>query len=274
MTSDKNPSVAVVHLLHRCNDIAHFDRFIRSYRRFPDPLPHALIILFKGFRGGDDSTALSFLDGIDFIRIDVPDEGFDIGPYLEVAHSQSYDHYCFLNSFSVILAEAWLSKLYAALTAAERAGVVGATGSWERLDASTAFPNCHVRTTGFMMAGELLRALETREMREKRDTSLFEAGPHGLTSQILARGLEPYVVDRWGCAWAKDDWPRSETYRAGEQAGLMIADRRTEAYRNGDSPVRTYLGRLAWTDEDPGPNPFKRNKPGRRLRRWLGLAAR
>ncbi len=272
MAPDTPPSIAVVHLLRRRNDIAHFERFVRSCRAFPDPLPHEMIVLFKGFGGGDDAPALSCLAGTEFTRVDMPDSGFDIGPYLEVARSHDHDYFCFLNSFSEIRAENWLSKLHAALVSEERAGVVGATGSWETTAENDGFPNYHLRTNGFMISGELLRDLETWEMCEKRDTSRFEAGHRGLTGQILARGLEPYVIDRRGCAWAKEDWPRSNTYRAGEQEGLLIGDKRTEAYRTADPRTREYLSTLAWSDKDPGPNPFKRHKLSRRLRRWLGIS--
>ena len=267
-------SVAVVHLLRQRNDIAHFARFLRSYRRFAAGMPHDLIILFKGFHAGDDSQAASRLEGLRWVRRDVPDEGYDIGPYIDLARSRGDGYFCFLNSFSEILADDWLAKLHRALVTGERAGVVAATGSWETVDGSTAFPNYHVRTNGFMIAGHLFHDLESWKMDTKSDTSRFEAGPRGLTRQILARGLEPYVVDRLGRAWAKQDWPRANTFRAAEQEGLMVADARTEAYRTGGPEVRAYLRTLAWTDDDPGPNPLKNRGPSRRLRKGLGLTGK
>ena len=267
-------SVAVVHLLRQKNDIAHFARFLRSYRRFAAGMPHDLIILFKGFRAGDDSQALARLERLRWVRRDVPDAGYDIGPYIDVARSRDDNYFCFLNSFSEILADDWLAKLHGALDSAERAGVVAATGSWENIGDGTAFPNYHVRTNAFMISGHLFRDLDSWRMDAKSDTSRLEAGPRGLTSQILARGLEPYVVDRHGRAWAKEDWPRANTFRAAGQEGLMVADARAEAYRAGGPEVRAYLRTLAWTDDDPGPSPLKSRGPGRRLGKLLGLAGK
>ena len=265
-----NGSIAVVYLLRRSNNIADLTRFLASYGAFPAGPPHDVIIVFKGFTGNDDRHAISHLDGIPFSRFDCPDEGYDIGPYLDVARHYDYDFFCFFNSFSVIGVAGWLAALHDALLSSARAGVVGATGSWEALDESTVFPNYHIRTNAFMITAPLFRGLETWAMEDKRDTSLFEAGPRGLTAQLLARGLEPYVVDRQGHAWAKEDWPRSNTYRAGNQDGLMVADRRTDAYLEGDAEIRRYLDKLAWVGGDPGPNPFKKAKLSRRLRHWLG----
>ncbi|MCW8914830.1 MAG: hypothetical protein OQK24_03135 [Magnetovibrio sp.] len=271
-SADARPEVAVVHLLRRCNDISCFERFIGSYRVHLDPLNHELIIIFKGFSGDDDADALAVLNGIEFTRVDVGDRGFDLGPYIEVAQSAHHQYLCFFNSFSEILADEWLSKLYAALTSAENAGVVSASGSWETTDDMQQFPNYHVRTNAFMISRELFNNLETWEIHEKHDASLFEAGPKSLTAQILARGLEPYVVDAEGRVWAKEGWQSSQTYRTSEQERLMVRDNRTQAYQDADTHMRTYLNTLAWTDQDPGPNPAKRNKLSRRLRRWVGLS--
>lgn len=261
-------SIAVVHLLRKANDIVDFQKFLTSYRAFPAGTYHDLVILFKGFSGGDDRQALSCLDGLNFIRIEVADKGYDISVYLDAARRLDYEYFCFFNSFSEILCADWLSYLHSALSSAQ-VGVVGATGSWESLNDVTVFPNYHIRTTAFMIAGQVMNDLATWTMQEKRDTSLFEAGPLSLTAQLLSRGLEPLVVDSSGRAWSKEDWPFSNTFRIGDQDGLMVADRRTDDYRYGSTDVREYLEKLAWIGGDPGPNPFKKNTLIRRLSRLM-----
>jgi hypothetical protein len=57
----------------------------------------------------------------------VEDEEFDIQPYFAAAKTFDYDYFCFLNSFSVLLDEDWLLKLYRHIVR-EGVGVVSAQG--------------------------------------------------------------------------------------------------------------------------------------------------
>lgn len=263
------PSAAVVHLLRAQNKLACFERFMTSYRAMEAGLAHDLIVVFKGFHDRNKGPAEALLEGVRHRVVEVHDSGFDVGPYLEVARDTAYERICFVNSFSRILTPSWLAHLSSALDTQPRAGLVGATGSWEGIAADVPFPNYHLRTTGFLIDRALLVDLDFWDMREKFDANLFEAGPRSLTRQILARGLEPYVVDRNGRAFAKEDWDRCDTFRAGEQAGLMIADRRTDAYQESDSERRGWLHRRAfWAD--PGKRPRKKRFT-RRLSRILGI---
>ncbi len=274
--ADKSPATqpptAVVYLLRRGNDPVHLKRFVHSYRTCADILPHQLIILCKGFQAAENIPGLDCLDGLEFTSIPIPDTGFDIGPYMDVARAQKHQYFCFLNSFSEILSPDWLTKLHTVIKTKTDAGIVGATGSWETTADNMQFPNYHMRTNAFLISSALLNDLEIWPMVEKHHASLFEAGPQSLTRQILARGLQPYVVDRFGKAWAKEDWHRANTYRAAGQEGLLVSDNRTNAYQMADPATRDYLATLAWSDKHPGPDPAKRNKLSRRLRRWLGIS--
>lgn len=263
---------AAVYLLRQKNDVAYFRDFIASYREMAEPLEHDLVIIFKGFSDNNKGPCLEVLDGIDHVAVDLEDRGFDIGAYLETARQTSYERMLFLNSFSVLLAPEWLTKLNTAMDREDRAGIVGATGSYEPSGPATSFPNYHIRTTGFFMDRQVLLNLDLWEMSEKQDTSRFEAGPGNLTQQILGQGLVPYVVARDGAAYAKEDWLRSGTYRTGNQEGLLIADNRTRAYLAADPEMRQWLRDLAWSTERPGPSPEKQRKVSRRLRRWFGLS--
>lgn len=240
-----------------------------SYRAMRESIAHDLVIIFKGFEGHDKGPYLELLSGIEHIDVDVADTGLDIGPYLEVARQSDHERLCFLNSFSVLLAPGWLAKLDLALSEMPNAGVVGATGSYEPAGRDAPFPNYHIRTNGFLIARELLLDLDLWEMREKPDVSRFEAGPRSLTRQIIQRGLEPYIVDCDGVAYAKENWEASATFRAGEQEKLLVADNRTNAYLDADPDMRRWLSCLAWSSADPGRNPQRERKLSRRLKRWL-----
>jgi len=66
----------------------------------------------------------------------VEDEiGQDIQAYKVVAQRFMHPYVCFLNTFSILLADEWLKKLYDAISLPD-AGLVGATGSYESLYSS------------------------------------------------------------------------------------------------------------------------------------------
>ena len=269
--SSASSKIAAVHLLRRCNGIKTFRRFIESYRARKAGIAHDLVIIFKDFGGHDRVPYLAALEGVEHIDFDVDDRGFDIAPYLHVARRTTYERMCFLNSFSEFLADDWLAKLDHALMHEPNAGIVGATGSYERGAPENPFPNYHIRTNGFLISRELLLRFEFWEMREKSDVHRFEFGPMGLTQRVMQMGLNPYVVDCDGVAYAKEDWASSRTFRSGSQEKLLIADNQTNIYAQADAEMREWLSRLAWSQAHPGPNPQKQRRMSRRLRRWLGL---
>ena len=258
------PDTAVVHLLRRCNPPETFVRFVESYRRTAESFPHDLIVIFKGFDIGEEAWALEALAGVRFQRVDWPDVEFDLGPYLHFGRSLPYRYFCFLNSWSYILAENWLTKLSDALRELPQAGVVGATGSWLSIFGDRPFPNHHLRTNSFLISKELLCQLRSWPMRDKLDTYRFESGANGMTSQLLELGLEPYVVDCHGRGWRKEEWNKSRTYCSSDQEGLLIADNQTNAYQYGISRRRRRLMRSAWT-------PRRVRLFFRRLKECLGI---
>jgi hypothetical protein len=120
----------VVHLVRAANGIEPFRAFLESYIHHPAGLRHELVLLFKGFTSDRDAEPyLELADGLDVHSIYVSDQGFDLTAYRTVAERLDGSYYCFLNSFSVILAADWLRHMYAALRA-PGVGLVGATGSW------------------------------------------------------------------------------------------------------------------------------------------------
>ncbi len=123
--------LAVVHLARRQNGIAPFKRFVASLRVYPAGVQHDLVIVFKGF-DGDCAEFDGLLEGVPHRRLFVPDRGFDINAYFEAAEQLDYAHFCFLNSYSRILADGWLEKLRR-WSDVSGVGLVGATGSCQSI---------------------------------------------------------------------------------------------------------------------------------------------
>ena len=121
--------LALVHLVRRQNGTAPFKRFLASYRAHPAGVAHKLVILFKGF-GRECRTREhdALLEDLPHGRLFVPDRGFDLNAYFTAVERLNNGYFCFLNSFSRILDDGWLAKLYRCATS-EGVGLAGATGS-------------------------------------------------------------------------------------------------------------------------------------------------
>ncbi len=264
-------TIAVVHLIRKSNGLSVFREFFDSYQRHHEGCEHDLVLIFKDFEEGEDEPYLSFLADTKFVRYDFQgDGGLDIGPYFEVAEHLRYDYYCFLNSFSRIECDDWLSKLINALKRAPQAGIVGATGSWESTGSSDPpFPNPHIRSNAFLVPGKRFRDLDVIPVESKDDARVIESGPGSLTRQMTEDDRKAYVVDRHGKYWPQEDWPQSATFRSKGQQGLMISDNRTRAFDEGDDWTREFLYDLAWTGRPSSANPFKRHKFRHRIRRFF-----
>lgn len=254
--------VAVAHLLWPGVEPTSLQRFLESLRANPPGVSCEMVMIFKGFEPGSTAEAerLKLLKGWTYRRIDLEDKRMDLGDYRLVADRVSHKRVCFLNSHAEILCPDWLKHLTRALDKEDKAGMVGATGSFEMSGPETPFPNVHLRTNGFLIDRQLFLELDAPDLSTKRGCGLFEAGPKSLTRQIVAKGLIPYVVDKTGKAFKPEDWRTSKTFRAEGQENLMIADNRTRHWHEADAVERRYLETLAWSGRDPGPNPAKRGK--------------
>jgi len=267
----KSPSIAVTHLIRKSNGISPFKTFFDSYRQHHEPLKHDLVLIFKDFGPGDDIDYLSLLEDFQYVRYDYPgDGGLDLDPYREAGQTLDYDYFCFLNSFSVIECDNWLSHFYNGLAKSNKAGIIGASGSWESSsETDPPFPNPHLRTNGFLIAKDVLRQIEFIPINTKDDARMMESGDQSITRQIMEMGKSPYVVDRDGVCWNIEEWPKSSTFRNGNQSGLIISDNRTRAFDSGDSWTQEYLYDLAWTGKPSNANPFKRHQLKHRIRRFF-----
>jgi len=246
--------VCVVHLVWGPLGPEPVERFAASYRAHPAGLGHRLVVLLNGFRPDEDAaTHLGALRGIDYETVRTPEPTLDLPAYAHAARVLDAAHLCFLNSHAEVLADDWLAKLHGALEA-PGVGLAGATGSYEtphsilpwRRRRWPRFPNPHIRTNGFVVARDLFVELRWPDVRTKIEAWELESGRAGMTAQVRERGLQTVVVDRDGGVHEPPAWPASATFRAGEQAKLLIADNRTRDWQEADAATRAMLARLAW----------------------------
>lgn len=119
------------------------------------------------------------------------------------------------------------------------------------LDASEfpAFPNPHVRSNGFMVLRERFVALTGMDFKSKADANLFESGHGSITAQIRKSGLAAVVVGADGRPYMVQDWPKSRTFRLGDQGNLLIADNHTRAFMQMSEPARMAHALMTWGDD-------------------------
>jgi hypothetical protein len=279
----------VAHLVRASNGLPAFERFLASYLAHDAGAPHRLLLILKGFR---DAASLAPYDrltaGVPHDRLHVRDVGYDIRPYVVTARRTSFARYCFLNSFSVILAPDWLAKLEAHARPGAHC-LAGATGSWEshlstvladrafgtriplvggghlpcpRAVAVAAraariwswrrrydpFPNPHVRTNAFLVTRDLLLRSAPRLLLTKADAWAFESARTGLSRTAAACGAPLLVVGRDGNAYEPDAWPDSNTFWQRGQQNLLVADNQTRRYDAADAPTRDAMARSAWAE--------------------------
>jgi hypothetical protein len=261
-------SIAVVHLVRAANAPAALTTFLNSYLECPAGLPHQLIFLLKGFGGELPPEVSELLDRVPHRKIYCRDKGYDIASYFYAAERISESLVVFINSFSVLQADQWLSKLHSAFH--ERGGgLIGATGSWESISIESshgglflkakalalslplralfpAFPNPHVRTNGFLLARKDFLAMRPKLVRTKLGAWLFESGRNSMTRQILRRGLNVLVVGRDGSVYRPEEWSRSGTFWQSKQENLLIHDNRTIAYDSGGADFQAKRYKSAW----------------------------
>lgn len=240
-------SLAAVHLVRHGNPDAWLDGFLTSYRHHDAGIAHDLVIILKGFETPLEMRTRIGVVAPEVAFIEIDDSGFDINAYRHAAGALPHERLCFLNSHSRIEGPGWLAALAAAL---EDTGIggVGASGSWEAMDATTPFPNVHLRTTGFLVDRQDFLALDFGPLATKRDCNRFEAGPASMTQQLRSAGREVAIVGRDGRVFAPENWPDSRTFRGGDQENLLISDNRTRAYDRALTSRRRKLARLAWDD--------------------------
>lgn len=271
------PDICVVHLVRKKNGTEPFRIFLESYLNNQAGIEHTLLIIYKGFNGKSDVAAYeNLLAGIPHTFLFLSDIGFDLRPYFIAAYKSESKYLCYLNSFSVILGDNWLLKLYTQIKKPD-VGLVGATGSWgsicpgpytkknniplwKKLLRPLAwrlariyfsryfhnFPNAHIRTNGFMVARDNMIKIRSRHLLFKMDAYFLESGKKSITRQIQGLRLSAIVVGKDGIAYDINDWQESDTFWTRTQLNLLIADNQTKRFDAADSETRSFLENFAW----------------------------
>ncbi|MES1180138.1 MAG: glycosyltransferase [Hyphomicrobium sp.] len=130
-------NISVFYLARLAEGFDKFQQFADSYRQHPAGVNHELVVIAKGSsRKGEFAALAEIFKGLPHrIAVVADDIGYDIQAYRLAAATSSHEYVCFLNTFSIILADEWLRKLYDAMTL-PGTGMVGATGSFESLYSS------------------------------------------------------------------------------------------------------------------------------------------
>ncbi|MEW9304574.1 hypothetical protein [Labrys neptuniae] len=243
------PRITVIFLWRKINDPRYACAFFRSLKDYPAGVEYDLIIAAKGYGAGEPiayADVMSSLPCSSFRTMHFPDEMPPTAVIREAAASCRTEFVLPLTSWSRILATNWLSRYLSAFDSIPDCGIVGASGGYECLNDGTPFPNIGIRSNAFMVRTEVFNSLDAGPQETIFDGSNFEAGPNGMTKQIVAKGLRPVVVDRFGGQWLPEDWPKSQTFRLAEQEGLLIADNRTMQYTCGSRRKRNRLVQRCW----------------------------
>jgi hypothetical protein len=241
--------IAVLYLSRRGNPTLYSRAFLSSLASHRAGLRFDLIYVLKGFDNGETDPNLSvFTERIEnpvhVLRI--RDEIFHIKVFFEVARCLAgYDRILFFNSYSRILSSNWLNSYCSAFAEVPNCGLVGATGGYETVPGTT-FPNIGIRTNAFMISRDLFLALDPGNLETRRGGNVFEAGPNGMTKQVVRLGLVPVIVDKHGGVWRSDQWPDSRTFRCARQEGLLVSDNRTHHFAISSNRKRLRLAAMNW----------------------------
>lgn len=261
--------LTVIHLARGCNGREPLERFLESYRAHDAGVAHKLLVVFKGYADENTLTeheALARAFGADTLTL-ARDDLFDIGAYQEAARMIEARYVAFLNSFSEIVADEWLARLYHGIQQ-DGVGLVGVTGSWESQTSnafqlvrtqpllavlwlykwrfSPHFPNPHIRTNGFVMQRDTFLAIKAPQTRSKQLAWAFESGWRSMTRQVERQGLKVLVAGRDGRYFETSDWPKSGTYCASGQSNLIVQDNHTRKYDEGSPALRQEFYCKAW----------------------------
>ena len=271
--------VAIVYL-DRWGNPPRFPRiFLSSLTRFLAGADFDIIWQMKGYPQGAQSEPLKKFHKRfqgEIHELHYSDDQYQFSLSIDAAEKFGYDYLLFFTSWSRILAPNWLKFYLDAFANNVGCGIVGATGSFEQHTTDQPYPNVHVRTNAYMVRRDLYLSLDFGRLESKAAGYLVEAGPNSITKQILDRGLEVLLINRFGDALPPLAWPHAHIYRSGDQEALLVADNHTYAYSKASN--RRELVQLAWRDAAPVTKSSWLKPALARLRwhapelaRWIGL---
>jgi hypothetical protein len=236
-------------------------KFLDAYAARDAGAGHELVLAYNGFTTREEHAAF------DAVAVDTPHTKFivpetvlDLNAYRQAVDQLTSRYFVFVNTYARPLVDGWLETL---LVQARRrdVGMTAASGSWEsmssrsplitrplRLAQFKPFPNPHLRTSAFAFRVDVLDQINWFPVSKKVQAWKLENGRHGLSAQVLDLGLELIVAGRDGVGYEWRDWPKSNTFRSGDQENLLVADNRTDLWAEADAATRAEWADLAWGD--------------------------
>jgi hypothetical protein len=116
----------------------------------------------------------------------------------------------------------------------------------------------HLRTNGFMINRLLFLSIKRPSVRpvflnlllklnsKKIRSFCFEHGKDSFSQQLVDRGLQIQIVNKFGSGLNINEWPASNVYWNGLQENLLIQDNQTSKYQKADIEERKRLAYAAW----------------------------
>lgn len=198
-------------------------RFRDSYLRHPGGCEHRLLVLYNGIAHERD------LDAYESELVDLPHELLrtpspmqDLDAYRYAAEHTTAASYCFLNSYSVLLADGWLASLTAALEQ-PGAGIAGASGSWASMRSLARYD--------LLLGGPYSRVFDDRSQVRSQLAKL---------AATRARSPAPNTRERWPLAKLR------VAFRVLEQTRGFLAFPAAHVRTNGFLLARDTLLALSW----------------------------
>jgi hypothetical protein len=108
------------------------------------------------------------------------------------------------------------------------------------------FPSPHIRITACAIDRELLLSLRSGRAFSKPASYRLESGHRSWTTQLIQRGLVPYVVGRESGPLPPAEWASADIFWQGAQGDLLAADRKTVSYQRAPESVRAIFAYYAW----------------------------
>ena len=130
MSESTSSGLCVIYLAWGPLGVEPVREFLRSYEERSAGVAHRLVILLNGVKAGPEREALlAELQGAEHHLISLDAPVLDLVAYRRASEILTASRYCFLNSYSRVLADGWLAHLHGALEQ-PGVGIAAASGSW------------------------------------------------------------------------------------------------------------------------------------------------
>lgn len=111
-----------------------------------------------------------------------------------------------------------------------------------------AFPNPHIRSNCFAINRDRLVGFHFPKIISKMEGCRFESGYDSLTARIRQNGLAALVVGKNGDDYDVADWPKSRTFRLGDQSNVLVTDNQVRNFKNYSPDERATHVLMTWGD--------------------------